>query len=125
MVPKIINCPLKCPWGRKRFQEFPKLFQLHLEFATPAEVVSNSQGRGNSGVIIYNRYEVQVLDSYGKMKMGSGEMKNWQVTLYLDDPEKSTLRLALNIDGVMYYAETTAVFVDYETSFSRDNFVKK
>ena len=26
-------------------------FQLHLEFATPAEVKGNSQGRGNSGVL--------------------------------------------------------------------------
>ena len=39
-------------------------FQLHVEFATPAKVESNSQGRGNSGVIIYGRYEVQILDSW-------------------------------------------------------------
>ena len=39
-------------------------FQLHLEWATPAVAVSNSQGRGNSGVIIYGLYEVQVLDSF-------------------------------------------------------------
>src|SRR5580704_17291441 len=39
-------------------------FQLHLEFAEPADVQSNSQGRGNSGVKIFGLYEVQVLDSY-------------------------------------------------------------
>lgn len=39
-------------------------FQMHLEFATPAEVSGNSQGRGNSGVIIYGKFEIQVLDSY-------------------------------------------------------------
>ena len=39
-------------------------FQLHLEFATPAEVKGNSQGRGNSGVLFNGIYEVQVLDSY-------------------------------------------------------------
>jgi len=30
--------------------------------------------------------------------------------------------MALSIADAMYYAETTAVFIDYETSFSRDNF---
>lgn len=39
-------------------------FQLHLEWASPAEVKGDSQGRGNSGVLIYGKYEVQVLDSY-------------------------------------------------------------
>ncbi len=38
--------------------------QLHLEFATPAEVRGSDQGRGNSGVFLMNRYEVQILDSY-------------------------------------------------------------
>jgi hypothetical protein len=38
--------------------------QLHLEFATPAEVKGSGQGRGNSGVYLMNRYEVQILDSY-------------------------------------------------------------
>lgn len=38
--------------------------QLHVEFATPSEVKGDSQGRGNSGVFLFNRYEIQVLDSY-------------------------------------------------------------
>lgn len=38
--------------------------QLHIEWATPAEVKGDSQGRGNSGVFLMERYEVQVLDSY-------------------------------------------------------------
>jgi len=38
--------------------------QLHLEWATPATVTGTSQGRGNSGVFLQGRYEVQVLDSY-------------------------------------------------------------
>jgi len=48
-------------------------FQLHIEFATPAEVESGSQGRGNSGVIIYNTYEVQVLDSYDNKTYADGQ----------------------------------------------------
>jgi Domain of Unknown Function (DUF1080) len=38
--------------------------QLHLEFATPAEAKGRGQGRGNSGVYLMERYEVQILDSY-------------------------------------------------------------
>lgn len=38
--------------------------QLHLEFATPEKVEGNGQGRGNSGVYLMGRYEVQVLDSF-------------------------------------------------------------
>lgn len=38
--------------------------QVHVEFATPAEVKGNGQGRGNSGIYLMGRYEVQVLDSY-------------------------------------------------------------
>ncbi len=37
--------------------------QLHVEFATPAKVKGNGQGRGNSGIYLMERYEVQVLDS--------------------------------------------------------------
>ncbi len=39
-------------------------FQLHLEFATPGVVKGDSQGRGNSGVLMNGVYEVQVLDSF-------------------------------------------------------------
>lgn len=38
--------------------------QIHIEWATPAEVVGKSQGRGNSGVLIHGWGEVQVLDSH-------------------------------------------------------------
>ncbi len=38
--------------------------QLHLEFATPAEISGRGQGRGNSGVFLMGQYEVQILDSY-------------------------------------------------------------
>lgn len=38
--------------------------QLHLEFATPEEIEGSGQGRGNSGVYLMGRYELQVLDSW-------------------------------------------------------------
>ncbi len=38
--------------------------QLHVEFATPEKVEGSGQGRGNSGVYLMSKYEVQILDSY-------------------------------------------------------------
>ena len=40
-------------------------FKLHLEFRTPFMPDARGQKRGNSGVYLQGRYEVQVLDSYG------------------------------------------------------------
>ncbi len=39
--------------------------RLHLEFQTPFQPNDKGQGRGNSGVYIQGRYELQVLDSFG------------------------------------------------------------
>ena len=38
--------------------------QLHIEWAAPAVTKGEGQERGNSGVFLMDRYEVQVLDSY-------------------------------------------------------------
>lgn len=47
--------------------------QLHIEWATPAEVKGDSQGRGNSGVFLMGHYEVQVLDSYNNKTYFHGQ----------------------------------------------------
>jgi len=38
--------------------------QLHLEWAAPAEINGEGQGRGNSGVFLMELYEIQVLDGF-------------------------------------------------------------
>jgi len=47
--------------------------QLHVEWAAPPEIVGNSQARGNSGVILMGRFEVQVLDSYNNPTYADGQ----------------------------------------------------
>ena len=53
-------------------KEFGDL-QLHIEWAAPAVVQGEGQGRGNSGVYFQGRYEVQVLDSYQNKTYPDGQ----------------------------------------------------
>ncbi len=46
--------------------------QLHLEFRTPHLVKGEGQGRGNSGVFLMNRYEIQILDCYSNPTYADG-----------------------------------------------------
>ncbi len=47
--------------------------QLHIEWASPVEIKGTSQNRGNSGVILQGRYEIQVLDSYENPTYADGQ----------------------------------------------------
>jgi hypothetical protein len=47
--------------------------QLHLEWAAPAQLEGESQGRGNSGVFLMGRYEVQILDSWQNRSYADGQ----------------------------------------------------
>lgn len=39
-------------------------FQLHLEWRVPEGITGESQARGNSGVFLQDKYEIQILDCY-------------------------------------------------------------
>src|SRR5262245_26935012 len=56
-------------WTREAFGDF----QLHVEWSAPAPPSGEGQGRGNSGVYLMGRYEVQVLDSYQNATYPDGQ----------------------------------------------------
>jgi len=47
--------------------------QLHVEWASPTPAKGKGQDRGNSGVFLMGRYEVQVLDSYTNQTYPDGQ----------------------------------------------------
>ncbi|MGC2402370.1 MAG: DUF1080 domain-containing protein, partial [Acidobacteriaceae bacterium] len=56
-------------WTKEEFGDS----QLHVEFRTPSPPKGDSQGRGNSGVLLYGIYEIQVLDSFNNLTYADGQ----------------------------------------------------
>jgi hypothetical protein len=48
--------------------------QVHVEFQFPENIQGQSQNRGNSGVLLQSRYEIQVLDSYRNPTYADGQV---------------------------------------------------
>ncbi len=46
--------------------------QLHLEFSSPVPPKGRDQGRGNSGVMMFGRYEFQILDGFDNLTYADG-----------------------------------------------------
>jgi len=56
--------------------ETKKLFgdcQLHIEWRSPEEPTKKGQGKGNSGVFLQGKYEVQILNSYRNRTYSNGQ----------------------------------------------------
>jgi hypothetical protein len=47
--------------------------QLHVEWRTPSPGKGSGQGRGNSGIFLMSRYELQVLDNFGNPTYPDGQ----------------------------------------------------
>ena len=58
--------------GRIRTKEKFGDCQLHVEWLIPKEATGQGQGRGNSGVELMGRYEIQVLESHDNLTYADG-----------------------------------------------------
>jgi len=100
---------------KKKFTDF----KLHVEFRTPFMPDARGQARGNSGVYMQERYEVQVLDSYGLegkdnecggiYKIGAPlvnmcapptQWQTYDITFYAPGAEKTNARVTVVHNGV-------------------------
>jgi hypothetical protein len=58
--------------GRIRTKEKFGDCQLHVEWLIPKEATGQGQGRGNSGIELMSRYEIQVLESHDNLTYADG-----------------------------------------------------
>jgi hypothetical protein len=47
--------------------------QLHIEWKSPLTIAGDGQSRGNSGIFLMGKYELQVLDSYNNATYSNGQ----------------------------------------------------
>lgn len=86
------------------------LVELRLQSSVPAQKVLASFVHDNSD------------EQPQAMQSDTAEHTGWYAQYNIADPEKARLRLAMELSGALFYAETPAVFIDYSTTFSQDNF---
>ena len=61
------------PSGDIQTKQVFENFQLHIEWFVPANITGESQARGNSGIFLQGKYELQVLDSYQNPTYANGQ----------------------------------------------------
>jgi hypothetical protein len=105
---------------KKKFTDF----KLHVEFRTPFMPDARGQGRGNSGVYLQERYEVQVLDSYalegkdnecgGIYKVGEPlvnmcapptQWQTYDITFYAPSADRENAQVTVVHNGVTIHDE--------------------
>ncbi|GAA5220222.1 3-keto-disaccharide hydrolase [Membranihabitans marinus] len=59
--------------GQIQTKEVFEDFQLHIEWRSPLVIQGEGQGRGNSGIFLQGKYELQVLDSYNNRTYSNGQ----------------------------------------------------
>lgn len=57
-------------------------FQLHLEWKSPEVIKGEGQGRGNSGIFLQGKYEIQILDNFNNPTYVNGQASS----LYKQQP---------------------------------------
>jgi hypothetical protein len=125
-------------WAKEKLSNY----QLHVEFRTPLMPEATGQERGNSGVYLQGKYEVQVLDSFGlyplqdndcggvyKVKaptgnacLPPGEWQTYDIT-FLEGNASRTPRITVELNGVklMERAEVPANLVQSGTGGGNQN----
>ena len=70
----VVNGILTCKSGTGNIYSKMKFgnAQIHVEFATPDMPNAKGQARGNSGVYLQGRYEIQILDSFNNPTYANG-----------------------------------------------------
>ena len=111
-------------------------FQLHLEFRLPYKPnrALSDQDRGNSGVYIFERYEVQIIDTfglhYGRLWTGEDGGSAW-TKAFADDLGKPSASKATQWCGSLYLTKVPAlnaalpplVWQTYDINFRAPRFV--
>jgi hypothetical protein len=125
-------------WAKEKIPNY----QLHVEFRTPLMPEATGQDRGNSGVYLQGKYEVQVLDSFGlyplqdndcggvykvKSPIGNaclppGQWQTYDIT-FLEGNATRTPRITVELNGVKVIdrAEVPANLVEGGTGGGNKN----
>lgn len=125
-------------WAKEKIPNYT----LHVEFRTPAMPQATGQDRGNSGVYLQGKYEVQVLDSFGlyplqdndcggiyKVKAPTGnaclpptEWQTYDIT-FLEGNATRTPRITVELNGakVVDRAEVSPNLVEEGTGGGNKN----